>query len=492
MLELSDIAKSFGATKALHGVQLYLKSGEVHALVGENGAGKSTLFKACSGAVQADRGEMRLDGQPYRPRTLLEAQHAGVALVFQEMTIIPTIGVAENIFVDRLRRFAGPLGFSSWKSLRQAAAKILNEIGADFSIQSDLDRLSLGQLKVIEVARALSYEPKVLLLDETSAFLNAREVDLLFRVVLRLKERGIAVGFISHHLDEIDRLANRFTILKDGKYVGSYAAGELDRRQIESKMVGRELGASIFPQRSNRQAGKSLLSFSRASAGLKLRQISLSVKSGEIVGIGGLKGSGGEQALEAAIGELRLDSGCLSWQGKNYHPRGPFDAWRKGIAYVPGDRTGEALLLDFSVQMNLTLAQLVLSGPLVDFSKQMSIVTKLLPLLQIKAQTPEIICSSLSGGNLQKVVIGKCMAVEPKLFLLNNPTRGIDIGARAQIYQVIRDLVDDGAGVLFVTEDLSELLGLSDRILVFRKGGISREFSEPATCTEEEVVSFMT
>jgi ABC-type sugar transport system ATPase subunit len=492
LLELTDIAKSFGATKALRGVHLSLKSGEVHALVGENGAGKSTLFKVCSGVVQADRGEMQLDSQIYRPRTLFEAQRSRVALVFQEMTIIPTIGVAENIFADRLRRFAGPLGFTRWQSLHRAAAKILEEIGADFSVRSDLSRLSLGQLKVIEIARALSYEPKVLLLDETTAFLNTQEVDLLFRVVMRLKERNIAVAFISHHLDEVDRLANRFTILKDGKYVGSYPVGELNRTQIESKMVGRELGASIFPRRRSRVAGEALLSFSAASAGMQLRPTSFSVKSGEIVGMGGLKGSGGEQALEAAIGELQLDSGHLSWQGRNFHPRGPYDAWRRGIAYVPGDRTGEALLMDFSVQMNLTLAQLVLGGPLVDFSQQTSLVTTLLRKLQIKAETPKVVCSSLSGGNLQKVVIGKCMAVRPKLLLLNNPTRGIDIGARAQIYQVIRDLVEAGAGVLFVTEDLSELLGLSDRIFVFRKGRISREFAEPATCTEEEVVSHMT
>jgi ABC-type sugar transport system ATPase subunit len=492
LLELTDIAKSFGATKALRGVQLRLNSGEVHALVGENGAGKSTLFKVCSGVVPSDRGEMRLDGQPYRPRTLFEAQQARVALVFQELTINPTIGVAENVFVDRLRKFAGPLGFTRWRSLRQAATKILEEIGADFTIRSDLSRLSLGQLKVVEIARALSYQPKVLLLDETTAFLDTRGVDLLFRVVLRLKERGIAVGFISHHLDEVDRLADRFTILKDGKYVGTYAVGELSRRQIESNMVGRELGGSIFPSRRSRVIGEPLLSFSSATAGINLRQISFSVKSGEIVGIGGLKGSGGEQALEAAIGELPLRSGSLNWLGKSFSPRGPFDAWRKGIAYVPGDRTGEALLMDFSVQMNLTLAQQVLGGPLVDFSRQKSSVAKLIQQLQIKAENPEIVCSSLSGGNLQKVVIGKCMAVKPKLFLLNNPTRGIDIGARAQIYQVIRALVEAGAGVLFVTEDLSELLGLSDRILVFRKGGISREFSEPATCTEEEVVSYMT
>jgi ABC-type sugar transport system ATPase subunit len=492
LLELNNISKSFGATIALRDVHLCLNPGEVHALVGENGAGKSTLFKVCSGVVQADRGEMRLDGQPYRPRTLSEAQQLRVALVFQEITVNPTIGIAENIFVDRLRKFAGPLGFSRWRSLRQAATKILDEVGADFSIHSDVNRLSLGQLKVIEIARALSYQPKVLLLDETTAFLDARGVDLLFRVVLRLKERGIAVGFISHHLDEIDRLANRFTILKDGHFVGSYAVGELNRRQIESKMVGRELGVSIFPRRSERIAGEPLLSFSRVSAGQKLRDVSFSVKRGEIVGIGGLKGSGGEQALEAAIGELRLHSGSLSWLGKDFHPRGPFDAWRIGIAYVPGDRTGEGLLMDFNVEMNLTLAQLVLSGPLVDFSTQKSLVTKLLRQLRIKAETPKVVCTSLSGGNLQKVVIGKCMAVQPKLLLLNNPTRGIDIGARAQIYQVVRDLVEAGAGVLFVSEDLSELLGLSDRILVFRKGAISREFSEPATCTEEEMVSYMT
>ncbi len=492
MLELTDIAKSFGPTKALRGVQLRLNSGEVHALVGENGAGKSTLFKVCAGVIQSDSGQLSLDGQPYRPRSLFEAQQARVTLVFQEMTINPTIGVAENIFVDRLRQFAGPLGFSRWKSLRRAAAKILEEIGADFSVQSDLSKLSLGQLKVIEIARALSYDPKVLLLDETSAFLATREVELLFRVVLRLKERDIAIGFISHHLDEIDRLADRFTILKDGKYVGTYTVGELDRQQIEAKMVGRELGATIFPPRRNRPADQTLLSFSHASAGPNLRQVSFSVRSGEIVGLGGLKGSGGEQTLEAAIGELRLLSGSLTWRGKTFRPRGPFDAWRQGIAYVPGDRTGEALLMDFSVQMNLTLAQLVLSGPLVNFSQQRSLVTKLFQQLQIKAETPEIVCRSLSGGNLQKVVIGKCMAVRPKLLLLNNPTRGIDVGARAQIYQVIHQLVETGMGVLFVTEDLSELLGLSDRILVFRKGGISREFSEPVACTEEELVSYMT
>lgn len=490
LLKAQNISKSFGATQALDNVSITLDSGQVHALVGENGAGKSTLFKICAGAIQKDAGIMTIDGRPYEPRNMREAQRAGVALVFQEMTINPSLDIAENIFIDRMRIHAGLIGLTNWSRLRIAAQRILDEIGANISVRDDIRDLDLGQLKVLEVARALSYKPSVLLLDESTAFLSTQEMTALFTVINNLRSQGIAIGYISHHLDEIERVADKITILKDGQWVGDYNRSELTNAEIEALMVGREIGHQIYPPAREFAINGStpILAVENISVPGRLQDVSLDLYPGEVIGIGGLKGAGGETLINAIAGDIPVTAGRMRFADQVYQPRKPFDAWKQGIAYLPGDRTREGLIVDFSVQDNLSLASIPRRGPFVDRAAERSLVDRLIPLLQIKAASPAVACNSLSGGNLQKVVLGKCIAPEPKVLLLNNPTRGIDVGARMQIYATIRQLAERGLAIILLTEDLLELIGMSDRIVLMRKGRISKQFSHSDFPSEEELI----
>ena len=493
LLEAHSISKTFGATRALQDVSIGLGAGRVHALVGENGAGKSTLFKICAGALEPDSGEMLLDGRPYKPRNLHDAQAKGVALVFQELTINPALSIAENIFIDRMRHFALPgIALTNWRRLRSSAQRLLDSIGAGISVNQNLTELDLGQLKIIEVARALSYNPKVLLLDESTAFLNTQEIRALFDVIANLRSQGIGIGYISHHLEEVGEIADTITILKDGAWVGDFAANELTSTEIEARMVGREIGRAIY-QKSSKNIGHDEVLFQMADITVpgRLSAVRFDLHKGEVLGIAGLKGSGGEVILSVINGDQRCREGHMRLDGRDYRPHSPADAWRRGVAYMPGDRAREGLIADFSVRVNLSMAAIPRQGPFVDRGTETQLVSRLMPMLKIKAANPEAPCHSLSGGNLQKVVLGKCLAPDPRLLLLNNPTRGIDVGARMEIYGAIRDLASQGIAIVLVSEDLAELIGMSDRIMVMRKGVISREFGYDQRPNEETIIRYM-
>ena len=490
-LVAQNIGKSFGPTQALKNVSVTLDAGQVHALVGENGAGKSTLFKICAGAIPHDAGHMILNGKPYTPRQMHDAHAAGVALVFQEVSINPSLDIAENIYIDRLRNFVGPFGITAWRSLRHAAQKVLDEMGANISVSQDLHQLDLGQWKIIEIARALSYTPQVLLLDESTAFLNSQEIDALFKIIENLREQGIAIGYVSHHLDEIDQIADTITVLKDGTWVGNYAAGQLNSEEIEALMVGRKIGDNIYPPTRTFLSTGPILSLNSVTVSGQLEEIGIELNRGEILGIGGLKGSGGEAILGVIIGDISLQQGQMIFEDQQFLPRKPSDAWSQGIAYMPGDRTSEGLLLDFSVKYNISMAAVPRKGLFLDTPATTQLAREYISKLQIKTEGPEVACNSLSGGNLQKVVLGKCMAPNPKVLLLNNPTRGVDVGARMGIYHIIRELADQGVSVMLLSEDLMELIGLSDRILITRQGKISKAFSHEESPSEEEIIRHM-
>ena len=492
-----NISKSFGVTCALDDVSIDLEPGKVRALVGENGAGKSTLFKVIAAHEKKDSGTITLDGQAYNPANMQAAHAAGVALVFQEITISTSLGIAENVFIDRMRHFSRAFGIVDAKAMRKAAQRILDEIGAGVSVNQDLHQLDLGQWKIIEIARALSNEPKVLLLDESTAYLNTQEVDALLRVINTLKERGISIGFVSHHLDEVAKVADAITILKDGAWVGDYAVGELTTDQIGGLMVGREIGHDIYPATKSVEKQRlwastaPILSLEDVAVNGRLENIDLTLHRGEILGIGGLKGSGGEDILAVITGELPGPTGQMRFEGKEHHPKIPADAWDAGIGYLPGNRTGEGLIVDFSVQENLTMASRPRRGPFRDKKTERKSSELLTTDLHIKAASSAVPCTSLSGGNLQKVVLGKCMAPNPKILLLNNPTRGIDIGARIEIYRIIHALAAQGVSVILLSEDLPELIGLSDRILITRVGRISKVFNHDEAPTEAEIINHM-
>ncbi len=491
-LQALQIHKSFGATKALVDVSFILEPGKVHALVGENGAGKSTLFKICAGAIPMDQGEMTISGKPYAPKSMQEAQAAGVALVFQEITINPSLDISENIFIDRMQKYAGPLGITRWKKLRQEAQRILDSIDAGISVDEPLSSLDLGRLKVLEVARALSYEPQVLLLDESTAYLSTREIETLFRAVDSLRNHDIAVGYISHHLDEIEKLADEITILKDGRWVGNYERGQLSNDEIENLMVGREIGKHIYPPtRQYAPEQEPILTLNAVAVPGQLYGIDLNLYRGEVLGIGGLQGGGGEALLSVLNGDVAPQSGTMRLGNREYRPRRPFDAWGAGIAYLPGERTREGLIMEFSVRENLTMAAIPRKGPMIDQAEEKRMVAELMPSLLIKAESPNVPCTALSGGNLQKVVLGKCIAAKPDILLLNNPTRGVDVGARMHIYDMIRRLAEQGVSVIMLSEDLPELIGNSDRIAILRRGKVSKIFDHDEFPSEEEIISYM-
>ena len=486
-----NIARTFGSTRALSGVSLTLEPGLVHALVGENGAGKSTLLKILGGAERPDSGTITLDGEPYAPRSLAEAVARGVGLVFQEITVNPSLTVAENIFAGQLRAFARA-GLLFAGALQRRAQEILDSFGAGVSVRQSLSSLDLGQWKCIEIARALSTDPRAVFLDESTAFLNHREVDAVLGAMRALKARGLAVAFVSHHLAEVEGVADRLTILKDGRKVGDFRAGELDRGGIQSLMVGRELQASAPTDRPAADDGRPVLGFVGVGSGAALAPFDLALRRGEIVGFAGLKGAGGERILELAAGVLRPTSGAMTLDGAPYRPGDPSVAWACGVAYLPGDRTAEGLIVDASVQDNLIMADPPRRGPFFDGGRAATVAQAMIARLGIKTGSVTARSGSLSGGNLQKVVLGKCLATEPRVLLLNNPTRGVDIGARTEIYRTLRAAAATGLAILIVSEDLNELIGLANRVLVMRSGSTATSIEDPFQTSEDVIIRFMT
>ncbi|APR39901.1 sugar ABC transporter ATP-binding protein [Paraburkholderia sp. SOS3] len=490
-LVAEHINKRFGNTVALRDVSIELASNEVHALVGENGAGKSTLLRILAGAERPDDGAMRLADARYAPHDTREAERHGVALVHQEITINPSLTVAENIFIDRLSRFSR-YGFMQRRALERAAQQVLDSFDAGIQVSTGIERLDLGQWKCIEIARALSHDPQILFLDEATAFLGHREVDALLKAIRALKARGLSVAFVSHHLSEVTEVADRLTILKDGNLAGSAHVADIAPAEIHARMVGRDISGHVFPPKAQRPPAEIVLAVQDVSVAGRLDDVRLDVHSGEIVGIAGLKGGGGEAVLELAMGVLAPQRGTLALGANRYAPRHPDAAWRAGVAYLPGDRTGEGLIADFSVLDNIVMARPPRRLGMFDTRQAHRDVSELGARLKIKAAHPGIACRALSGGNLQKVVLAKCLHVAPRLLLLNNPTRGVDIGARIEIYRVIRTLAEEGVAVLLVSDDLPELIGLSDRLAVMRGGRIEHTFAAGDTADETTIVRFMT
>ncbi|MCU0899349.1 MAG: sugar ABC transporter ATP-binding protein [Cypionkella sp.] len=491
MLSARNISKSFGASQALRDVSADFRTAEVVALVGENGAGKSTLLKVLAAVHPRSAGEATLDGAPYAPRTQREAERQGVALVFQELNVSRSLGIAENVMLSHLRDYSR-FGLIDWKRLNAAAQAILDRIGADFRATDDIHRLDLGQIKTIEVARALATNPRFVFFDESTAFLNHGEAQRLMAVIRELKGQGIGIAFVSHHMHEVFDISDRLIVLKDGALVGDFPTAEMTEDRLAELMVGRELIGGLFPPRGNIPAGPARVELRGVVTRSGVGPVDLSVAAGEILGIGGLKGSGGEAILAALAGDEPLAGGSMHLNGQTYRPAHPADALAARIAHLPGDRTGEGVITEFSVLENLTLAaRPARVGVLTDRSRMSRMAADQINALQIKTSGPDSVVGALSGGNMQKVVLGKCLATAPAVLLLDNPTRGVDIGAKAEIYRVIRKLAADGLAVVMVSEDLPELLGLSDRVMVTRKGRVAKLFDHGANPNEEEVVKWM-
>lgn len=491
-LTATNICKTFGATTALKDVSAVFRSGEIRAVIGENGAGKSTLFKVISGVHERDSGTVDLDGKEFHPSDHIASAKQGVAYVFQESTVNPYISVAENIFLDRLRNFTTPMGLINRKLLEGSAQEILDGMGAHINVRSSLWELDLGQWKIIEIARALTYNPQVIFFDESTAYLNNQEIASFLGVVRNLKEKGLAIGFVSHHMNEIFQIADVATIMKDGQWVADKIVGEVTLEEIQLLMVGRNIG-NIYPKKKTAAPANPVIEAENVSCESGLNNVSFTLKKGEILGIGGLKGSGGEELLGVLLGDVPMTDGSLSLYGEPYRPKKPHDALKNKLTMLPGERTVEGLIVDFSIKDNINMGNLPrrFNGLFVDEAKEVSVADEMIRKVLIKASSCESLCSSLSGGNMQKVVLAKCLATHPDIILLNNPTRGIDVGARLEIYKLIHSLSEQGITFLMLSEDLNELIGLCDRAIIMRRGEISKQYDSGDAMTEEDIIGYM-
>ena len=486
--------KRFGPTRAASDVSVTLRTGTVHAIVGENGAGKSTTLRMLGGAVRPDSGEMTLDGASYAPNSAFDATKIGVALVHQEITINRSLSIAENVFIGDLRLHARPLGILKREQMGSQAQAALDRIGVKISVTANIERLNLGELKCIEIARAISSNPKTLLLDESTAYLDHREVDAVLSVMQELKSQGMTIGFVSHHLSEVLAAADDLTILKDGQFVGSYNAASIEASDIHRLMVGRDVLHGTYPRRSPLPASATpaTLRVEKVAVGRELNELSLELRRGEILGLAGLKGAGAEALFAGIVGDEPLRHGHLQLEGKDYRPSNPRAAWQHGIAHLPGDRGNEGLITSFSVLDNLVMARPPTVGPFFSMARARVTSNDLIKLIGIRTSSAAAPCRSLSGGNMQKVVLGKCLAVVPGLLLLNNPTRGVDVGAREEIYRLMRQKASEGLAILLSSEDMPELIGMSDRLVVLRQGVMVREFDSLENVEEHDIVQYMT
>lgn len=486
LFQTLGVTKAFGGPPVVREVDFDLRRGEVHAIVGENGAGKSTLLKLMAGIHQPDRGALLIEGRPVRFPTPAAAQLHGVALISQEPTLFPDLSVAENIFAGRLP--AGrPLPLVRWKAVRSEAARILGSIGAGIDPDQPVALLSVAEQQLVEVAAALSKSARILLMDEPTASLTPREVERLFRVVQDLKRRGAAIAFVDHRLDEVFAIADRITVMRDGAKVGVYRSGEVTREEVVRRMVGREIPR--FRERA-RAPGETLLEAERLGRAGAFEDVSLRVRRGEIVALAGLVGSGRTEVARAIFGIDRLDSGILRIRGKELRFRSPREALDAGVAYLPEDRQRQGLILPLPVAHNLSLVvlrELARRGWLLR-QREQQLAQAQVERLGVKGPGIDAPARSLSGGNQQKVLVGKFLAARPELLILDEPTRGVDVGAKAEIHRLIVDLAEQGLGILMISSELPEVLALADRVLVMREGRVAAEFDR-AQATEEAIMA---
>lgn len=483
ILELKHVSKSFGPVNVIDDVSVAVYPGSVQALLGENGAGKSTIIKMMAGVHQPDSGEILIDGQPTKLATTRDAEAHGIATIYQELNLVPSLSVAENIMLGRTPHTGGIVNFSQ---LREKAQKALDFIGLDVDLDATVGELGLARQQLVEIAKALSMDARLLILDEPTAALTGNEIDQLFRVVDDLKARGVGMVFISHHLDEIARIADSVSVLRDGHFVAEVSADTAEDEFVRL-MVGRDID-DRYPRKASAPGGV-LLNVDKLSSAGKFRDISLQVRAGEVVGIAGLVGAGRTEVIRAIAGADPYDSGTITVRDKQLRKGDVAAGIRAGIGHVPEDRKNQGLILDASVSDNIGLATLRSSAraALADRKGQRRRAETVAERLRIRMADSAQLIRNLSGGNQQKAVFGKWVMAESTVLLLDEPTRGVDVGAKVEIYTIINDITAQGGAVLMASSDLPEVLGMSDRVLVMSGGRIAGELDP--TATQDDVMS---
>jgi ABC-type sugar transport system ATPase subunit len=487
-LVMRGIRKSFDVTEALRGVDFSAQRGEVHAIVGENGAGKSTLMKILSGAIPRNAGEILLDGAPADVSTPLTAHRLGIRAVYQEFSLVPHLTVAENILLGQMPSSRVP-GCVDWVQAYRRAEDILRSIGfVGIDVRSVVRRLSVSHQQMVEIAKAVAVQPRIMILDEPSAVLSQEELDRLFALVRQLKQEGTLILYISHRLDEVFEIADRITVLKDGQLVGTVKPQEADQGQLIKMMVGRSLG-EIFPSRRP-ACDKVALEVKGLSREGSFSDVSFSLRQGEVLGMSGLVGSGRTQVVRCIFGAEPYDSGELFVDGKPVHPRSPREAVNEGIALLTEDRKRDGLVLICSIRDNASMASFerLSRWGVIHRRTQAAEVQQKVKELDIRPPLLDRLARQLSGGNQQKLVLAKWLMTRARVLILDEPTRGVDVATKVGIYQLISDLAADGIGILLISSELPEILGLSDRALVMREGRVVGEFTR-VEASEEKLLA---
>ena len=484
VLELRNITKIFPGVRALDKVQFDLKPGEIHALMGENGAGKSTFIKVITGVHQAEEGEMFLNGEKVRFKNTKDAQKAGIAAIYQHVTAYPHLTVAENIFMGHHKK---KFGMVQWNWMYAEADKYLAELNADFSSRTIMGNLSVAQQQMVEIAKALSMNARILIMDEPTAALTKRESEELYRITRKLRDEGVSIIFISHRFEDMYALATRVTVFRDAKYIGTYDVDEITNADLITAMVGREI-KDLFPK-PEIEIGEEVLRVEGLNRTGYFKDVSFAVHKGEILGLTGLVGARRTEVVQTLFGVEKLASGKIFLEGNEVKIKNPSDAIQKGIGLLPENRQTEGLILDWGIGRNITLPELK------SYVKQLFIQEKterttsreLAERVDTKAVTIFDKASSLSGGNQQKVVVAKALGSNFKVLILDEPTKGVDVGAKAAIYEIMGELAQQGYAIIMISSEMPEILGMCDRIVVMCEGRVTGELSREEA-TQEKIL----
>ncbi len=495
-LELKGICKSFPGVKALDNVQLSVRPGTVHALMGENGAGKSTLMKCLFGIYKMDAGEIYLDGEKIEVKDPDDAMSKGIAMVHQELQPVLARSVGENLFLGRFpTKNYGPLKVIDHKKMYEDTKMWLDEVGMDFDPKAQLGSLSIGQMQSVEIAKAVSHQAKVVIFDEPTSSLSDKEVDALFRIMNDLRDKGVAMIYISHKMDEIKRIADDITVMRDGGYVGTWPAAEMTTDQIIAKMVGREL-TNVYPEKDNEIGDvilevKDLCSIHEKS----FQHISFKLRKGEILGFGGLVGAQRTELMEGIFGIRGVAAGEVYMHGKKVNIKHPIDAMNAGIGLITEDRRGNGIFGCLSIKDNVGVSvynKYLKAGFVLNHKEINQVVDESIEKLRIKTPSMKEHIANLSGGNQQKVIVSRWLANDPDVLIMDEPTRGIDVGAKHEIYEIMVDLAKQGKAIIMISSEMAELLGMSDRVCVMCNGRLTGEITEKDEMTQANVMQFAT
>ncbi len=472
ILELRNITKTFPGVKALSGVHFELRPAEIHALMGENGAGKSTLIKIITGVYRPDDGEILIDGEKVEMKSPLDAQSLGIAAIYQHVTCFPDLSVAENIFMghEKTRFFSRTI---DWLTMHQKASDLLKQLDANFDSHTIMGNLSVAQQQIVEIAKALSSNARIIIMDEPTAPLSNRECEDLYRITESLKKKGVSVIFISHRFEDMYRLADRVTVFRDGKYINTWDIYDVDNHNFVVAMVGREI-VDFFPKRDT-VPGKEILNIEDLSRAGYFKDVSFSLKKGEILALTGLVGAGRTEVCEAIYGISPYDSGTITLDGKELDHLSTSQTINEGIGYLPEDRLKQGLVLRWEIAKNITLPALKKFASLgwINKKKENLKAKELSEKLGVRAVSVHDLVSTLSGGNQQKVIVAKLLTADMKIIILDEPTKGVDVGAKFSIYSIMNDLVAMGYGIIMVSSEMPEVLGMSDRIVVMKDGRVT-------------------